>query len=172
MIKNLAHNGNLLFSQNNYILYRNYTAPVGTLTSYSGVLTLTPNGTFANGFNGFGSIWDSGYHKNCADVNGKTLAANITGSNVSFIIINWFRQNSDWNGTATYNVSLTNETTAWQFPNNVPDEEIRAFGDNSPIYMTWSAVYPVGENVSVSSKILESDQTMFKYNGENDIVVG
>lgn len=167
-------------------VYLNYGSqpvpPVPTLTSYSGVLTLTRNGTFANGFNGLPLIWSDGGEgyvstadfggKHCADVRSKTLIADITGSNVNFEIINWYRTNSDFNGTATYNLVLNNENKSWTYPDEILKKEIVAFGDTSPIYMTWSAVYPVGENVCVSGKILESNQTMFKYNGENDIVVG
>lgn len=148
-----------------------------SLTSFSGVIKIpTSGGSYGQGFNGLPQIWSDGSEgyastadfggKHCADVRSKTLRADITGSNVNFEIINWYRTSSDYNGTATYNLVLNNENKSWTYPNEILKKEIVAFGDNSPIYMTWSATYPSNETVCVSAKIDEASQTMFVYDGE------
>ena len=150
-----------------------------SLTSFSGVIKIPTNGgSYGQGFNGLPQIWSNGGEgyastadfggKHCADVRSKTLRADITGSNVNFEIINWYRTSSDYNGTATYNLVLNNENKSWTYPDEILKKEIVAFGDNSPIYMTWSATYPSNETVSVSAKIDEASQTMFVYDGENN----
>ena len=161
------------------------TPPVPTYTGYSGVLSLPKNGSFGQGFNGLGSIWSRGsqegteYYqdgqyggKNCADVRSKVLSASITGSDVHFLIYNWYRTNSDFNGTANYNVMLDTDHPTFSFPNPIRNADLVAFGDYSPIYMTWSATYPVGETVKIIGKINESTQTMFTYNGGTNIQQG
>ena len=171
----------LVGSNNRLLRFSNklagYSDSQPALTSYTGILQINQNGTYASGFNGIGQVWSRGGDgyvsdadfggKHCADVRSKTLRADISGSDVSFNIINWFRQNSDFNGTANFNVLLTNSQPSYTFDNKILKNDILAFGDYSPIYMTWSATYPVGENVCVSAKILQSTQTMFVYEGEN-----
>lgn len=171
----------LVGSNNRLLRFSNklagYSECQPALTSYTGVFQIKQNGIYASGFNGFGEVWSDGGAgyvsdtdiggKHCADVRSKTLNADITGNNVSFKIINWFRQNSDFNGTANFDVLLTNSQPSYTFDSQILKKDIVAFGDYSPIYMTWSASYPVGENVCVSAKILQSTQTMFVYEGEN-----
>jgi hypothetical protein len=150
--------------------------PPPSLTSFSGILTLPTVGSYGQGFNGLPQIWSdggAGYAstadfggKHCADVRSKKLRADITGSHVNFEIINWYRTNSDFNGTATYNLVLNNENKTWTYPDEILKKDIVAFGNNSPIYMTWSASYPINENVCVSAKINEAQNTMFVYNGD------
>lgn len=150
-----------------------------SLTSFSGVFSLPKTEywyNYPNGFQGLPEIWSDGGAgyvstadfggKHCADVRSKTLKADITGSHVNFEIINWYRTNSDFNGTATYNIILNNENNRWTYPDEILKKDIVAFGDNSTIYMTWSASYPINETVCVSAKIDEAQNTMFVYNGD------
>lgn len=153
-----------------------------SLTSFSGVIKIPQSGgSYGLGFNGLPQIWSDGGAgyvstadfggKHCADVRSKTLKADITGSHVNFEIINWYRTNSDFNGTATYNIVLNNENKTWTYPDEILKKDIVAFGDNSPIYMTWSATYPANETVCVSAKIDEASQTMFVYDGEHNFSI-
>lgn len=173
-------NNKLIGPANGFYVFEGSTPPeppTPTLTSYSGVLTLQRVGTFGVGFNRIGEVWSNGGTgyvtdddyggKNCADVRNKTLSVDITGNNVSFNIINWYRQGSDYNGTANFDVLLTNSQPSYTFPNQILKKDIVAFGDFSPIYMTWSASYPVGETICVSGKINESNEDMFVYYGGN-----
>lgn len=150
-----------------------------SLTSFSGVIKIpVSGGAYGYGFNGLPEIWSNGGEgyastadiggKHCADVRSKTLRADITGSNVNFKIIDWYRTSSDYNGTATYNLALNNENKSWTFPDEILKKDIVAFGDYSPIYMTWSATYPSNETVCVSAKIDEASQSMFVYDGERN----
>lgn len=174
-----------IYTFNNKVLKHNNKLlvggePVGPMTSYSGVLELSQHFTYASGFNGMPKIWSRGESqggyattstnagKHCADVRSKTLRADITGNDVSFNIINWYRTNSDFVGTANFNVLLTNSTPTYTFPDKILNKDIVAFGDYSPIYMTWSATYPINETVCVSAKINEASDTMFIYRGGNN----
>ena len=171
-----------IYAFNNKVLKHNNKLlvggePVGPMTSYSGVLELLLYYTYGSGFNGMPQIWSyggGGYAstadyggKHCADVRSKTLSADITGNDVSFNIINWYRTNSDYVGTANFNVLLTNSNPTYTFPDKILNKDIVAFGDFSPIYMTWSATYPINETVCVSAKINEASDTMFVYRGGN-----
>ena len=153
------------------------------MTSFSGVLELSAGGydrlAYPSGFMGLPQIWSRGGEgyastadyggKHCADVRSKTLRADITGSNVNFKIIDWYRTTvGDYPGTATYNLVLNNENKSWTYPDEILKKDIVAFGDYSPIYMTWSATYPTNDTVCVSAKIDEASNTMFVYNGENN----
>lgn len=176
----IHHNGNLLrFGDSNTPHLLDLTPE--TMTSFSGVFSLPREESwysYPNGFLGLPLIWSDGGEgyvstadiggKHCADVRSKTLRADITGSNVNFKIIDWYRTNSDYNGTATYNLVLNNENKSWTYPDEILKKDIVAFGDISPIYMTWSATYPINETVCVSAKIDEASNTMFVYNGENN----
>lgn len=173
----IAWNGKPISLNGKFFEYKN-EEPVPSLTSFSGVLALPVEGSYSRGFNGLPEIWSmagEGYAttadyggKHCADVRSKTLRADITGSNVNFKIINWYRTNSDYVGTATYNLVLNNENKSWTFPDEILKKDIVAFGDNSTIHMTWSATYPANESVCVSAKIDEASNTMFVYNGETN----
>ena len=160
-------NNKLIGPANGFYVFEGSTPPeppTPTLTSFSGILTLSQNGTYGKGFNGLGQVWSKGGEgyvsdgdflgKHCADVRGKTLKADITGNNVSFKIINWYRYNSDYVGTANFDVLLTNSQPSYTFQNQILKTDILAFGDYSPIYMTWSASYPVNESICVSGKII------------------
>lgn len=172
-----------IYTFNNKVLKHNNKLlvggePVSPMTSYSGVLELSQYDTYASGFNGIGEIWSRGGEgyastatfggKHCADVRSKTLRVDITGNNVTFNIINWYRTNSDYVGTANFNVLLKNLNPTYTFPDQILNKDIVAFGDNSPIYMSWSATYPLNENVCVSAKINEAWDTMFIYRGGNN----
>ena len=139
--------------------------PEPTMVTYSGVKSLLQNGSFAQGFNGIGSKWDTWGSKKCADVLNKTLTVNITGSDVSFKIIDWYRSGSDYNGTATIDTTFTSPSGTYTWPSLLPDDELRAYGDYSTIYMTWSAQYPSGTDVRVSAGINGGTQYMFEYSG-------
>lgn len=169
-------NGKPISLNGKFFEYKN-DEPVPSLTSFSGVIKIpVSGGAYGYGFNGLPEIWSNGGEgyastadyggKHCADVRSKTLRADITGSNVNFKIIDWYRTSSDYNGTATYNLALNNENKSWSFPDEILKKDIVAFGDFYPIYMTWSATYPSNESVCVSAKIDEASQTMFVYDGE------
>ena len=169
-------NGKPISLNGKFFEYKN-EEPKPSLTSFSGILKIPQSGgAYGLGFNGLPEIWSNGGEgyvttadvggKHCADVRSKTLRADITGSNVNFKIIDWYRTSSDYVGTATYKLVLNNENKTWTYPDEILKKEIVAFGDYSPIYMTWSATYPINETVCVSGKIDEASQTMFVYDGE------
>lgn len=136
----------------------------GELVSTTGTLKLVNAGaSFGSGFNGFGSTWDSIGRKNCAKVYNKTLDVNVTGSSAQFKILDWYRTNSDWPGTYTYinTATFVEGVNSYTFPSSLPDEQLRAFGDNSPIYMEWSACYDSNEGFTASGAIQGASESMF-----------
>lgn len=176
----LYGDGQHIFGLRQGVYYGSITAP-SELTSFSGVLQLDRVGyvRYAKGFNGLSEVWSDGGQgyvsnqdyvgKHCADVRGLNLTANITGVNVTFEILNWYRINSDYNGTANFDAILTTTQPSWTFPEQILKKDILAFGDYSPIYMTWSATYPAtATDICVSAKINDATDTMFVYNGETN----
>lgn len=145
--------------------------------TFTGVRTLPlpkqQMATYSSGFNGLGNVWSNGtaftnsQGKCCSKVGSKTLQASITGSDVEFKIINWYRTGDTYVGTFSPNVVLSNSNTAYTFPasTTIGAKNILAFGDYTPIYMTWSARYPSGTNVRISAAISGANEYMFIYNG-------